>query len=168
MNRLQKLAQVNKAARHVLRTRQIKKAYDQNWVDMVQYLAATGQLAPESIEALQKEYEKSRLISALQRAGRGAWASAKLGGGIGAIAGGIGGGSAGGLPGAVAGAGLGGLLSGASSGVLGFGVNGLIDLLEYGKNKEQLKSILDKINQEEVPSEASVDPASELTTAAMV
>lgn len=168
MNTLQKLAQVNKAAKYVLRTRRVKKAYDQNWIDMVQYLAETGPLAPESIEAIKKEYEKGRLLSALQRAGKGAWESAKLGGGIGAAIGGTLGGISGGIPGALMSGGLSGLSSGLISGIGGAGLNGIIDLLEYNKNKEQLKSILDKVNSEGVPSEVAVNPSNELYTAAMV
>ena len=168
MNTMQKIAQVHGAARHVLRQRMTKRAYDDNWVEMVKYLAETGQLSPESIEDLQKAYNKGRLMSALSTAARGGWASAKLGGGIGALVNGALGASIAGPGGALAGAALGGAGSAAASGLLGFGVNGISDLLSYSKTKEQLKSILDSLPPEAVEEALGQAPVATPDDAATV
>lgn len=177
MNRLEKLAQVNKAARHVLRTRQIKKAYSQDWVDMVKYLAETGQLAPESIEELKKLYDQGMLSKILQGAANeaGSWGigTALATGLVNAARGGIRStvGSAIGAPNTDS-IGKSILNSALVGGGLGLGVGGLIggisSGLNYKKEKEQLKSILDAVNANASQTSAEATPEAELATAAMV
>ena len=162
---LQKLAQLNMAMRHVLRSRMVKRAYDQDWVDTVKYFAETGQLAPESIEELKKLHDQGLLSKVLHGVANGAmdWGpGSALATGLWAA-----------LKGAVSGrypAGAG-LLGGALvGGGLGLGIGGLTGGIgagwNYKKEKEQLKSILDALNAEEVPAEVSTTPDNELATAA--
>lgn len=176
MNQLQKLAQVQKAARHVLRTR-VKKAYDQDWVDMVSYLAETGQLAPESIAELKKLYNQGFLSKVLQGVANeaGSWGiGSALGTGIlAALRGGIRS-AVGAVTGSPSSESIGGnILNGALvGGGVGLGIGGLLGGIRsgwnYKKEKEQLKSILDKLNTEGEPSVINVKPSDELTTAALV
>ena len=177
MNTLEKLAQVNKAARYVLRNRQVKKAYSQDWVDMVKYFAETGQLAPESIEELKKLYDQGLLSKILQGAANeaGNWGLATaIGTGIvntarNGIRSAIG--TAIGAP-ATEPIGKNILNSVLIGGGLGLGVGGLIGGISsgvnYKKEKEQLKSILDAVNANASQTSADATPDAELATAASV
>lgn len=149
MNTMQKIAQVHGAARHVLRQRMTKRAYDDNWVEMVKYLAETGQLAPESIAELKKLHDQGLLSKVLQGAANGA-----IGWGTGSAL-------ATGLWAALKGATTGAypigpaLLGGAAlGGGVGLGIGSLTGGIgagwNYKKEKEQLKSILDSLPPEAV------------------
>ena len=163
MNTLEKLAQVNKAARHVLRTRQVKKAYPQSQINWLKYLAETGQLAPEVLEVIKREHDKGRLVSALQSAGTGGLKSGLLGAGLGAFLSAVTSKGPIGQP----------MLEGASvvgggTGLLGAGISGIADLVQYNRKKKQLKSILDAANANAPQPSVETTPESELATAASV